>query len=218
MYVVNPDERIPLGQQRIVATAIALADTDGVGSLSMRRLARELGFEVMSLYNHVASKDELLSLMVDEVAGEIRLPEGEAPLAAIRELTVRTREIYRRHPWVPTLWLRQVPGPNRQVLMETQLRLFADSGLSPELAHHGFHAVGNHVLGYTLQELGMEVAMGADPDHVARDFIDGLPDDEFPHSIAHVQQHLAGETSSSFELVLDLILDGLLRLDAAGGE
>jgi AcrR family transcriptional regulator len=212
------DGRIPLDRQRIVAAGIDLADADGLGSLSMRQLAHELGFEVMSLYNHVAAKGELLGLMVDEVAGEIPLPEGAAPLTAIRDLAIRTREVYLRHPWAPTLWLRHAPGPNRRVLMETQLRLFAESGLSSEVAHHGFHAVGNHVLGTTLHEVAAETAMGADPDGVARDMIAALPADEFPYSIAHLRRHRDGGTSSSFEWVLDLILDGLVRLDAAGDE
>ncbi len=100
--------------------------------------------------------------------------------------------------------------------MEFLLRAFACSGLSTEVAHHGFHAVTNHVVGYTLQELAMGQSMGHDPTDMARaeEFVSGLSPQDHPHSIAHVGQHLRGETSSSFALVLDLILDGLVRLDA----
>jgi len=206
--------REPLHRDRIVAAAIALADRDGVDALSMRNLARRLGYEVMSLYNHVANKDELLSSMVDAVAAEIDGPPSSAPpLAAVRAVTISTHDVLVRHPWAPELWQRYLPGPARTRLMDGLLRLFDESGLSPALAHHGFHAVTNHVLGYTLQQLGMNI--GDDPEARANEFLAGISESEHPHMVAHVRQHLDGDTSSSFELVLDLILDGLVRLDAA---
>jgi len=205
--------REPLQRDRIVAAAIELADTDGVAGLSMRNLARSLGYEVMSLYNHVANKDELLSLMVDAVADEIDDPQDDAqPLAAVRAVTVSTHEVLVRHPWAPEFWQRYLPGPARTRQMDDLLRLFDESGLSPELAHHGFHAITNHVLGYTLQQLGLN--MGDDPEARANDYVSRISEADYPHMVAHVHQHLAGDTSSSFELVLDLILDGLVRLDA----
>jgi len=206
--------REPLQRDRIVAAAVELADGAGAGveALSMRNLARSLGYEVMSLYNHVSNKDELLSLMVDAVAAEIDAPPPDvAPLAAVRALTISTRDAFVRHPWAPSLWLRYLPGPARTRRMDDLLRLFGETGLEPELAHHGFHAVGNHVLGYTLQQL--ELNVGDDPEARANEFLDGISEVEHPHMVAHVRQHLAGDTSSSFELVLDLILDGLVRLD-----
>jgi len=204
--------REPLQRDRIVAAAVALADREGADALSMRNLARSLGFEVMSLYNHVASKDGLLSLMVDAAAAEIDEPSPSAePLAAVRAVTISTHDVLLRHSWAPALWLRHLPGPARTQQMDDLLRLFEQSGLSPELAHHGFHAVSNHVLGYTLQQLGMNV--GDNPEERANEFLSGISETDHPHMVAHVHQHLAGDTSSSFELVLDLILDGLVRLD-----
>jgi hypothetical protein len=86
--------------------------------------------------------------------------------------------------------------------------------MSPRVAHLAFHAVNNHVIGYTLQEQAMAYVMPSDgdADAVARSFMEGLPADEVPHTVAHIQQHLDGDTASSFELVLDLVLDGLARL------
>ena len=207
--------REPLHRDRIVAAAVELADRDGVDGLSMRNLARRLGFEVMSLYNHIANKDDLLGLMVDAVAAEIDEPSPDAaPLDAIRAMTISTHDVLVRHPWVPELWQRYLPGPARTRQMDDLLRLFDESGLAPALAHHGFHAVSNHVLGYTLQQLGMD--MGDDPEARAREYLDGISEVDHPHMVAHVRQHIDGDTSSSFELVLDLILDGLVRLDATG--
>lgn len=194
-----------------------MADADGIDAITMRRLADSLGFKVMSLYNHVASKDELLGLMVDAVAGEIVDPSAEtAPMVAVREMAMRFRAALVRHPWAPELWNRHMPGPARVAQMEALLRVLAESPLAPDLAHHGYHAVNNHVLGYTLQEQAMTLDQqyGADPEAAARDFIGSLTPDAFPHTIDHVMVHLDGRAESSFELVLDLILDGLVRLDA----
>ncbi len=216
-------ERTALTPDSIVAAAVALADVGGLRALSMRKLAKELGYEVMSLYNHVANKNELLALMVDEVAGEIDEPPVQAPpepaesLAMIRSVAVSARRALAAHPWAAPLWQRVMPGPARIQFMEVLLRLFDQAGLPPDVAHHGFHAVTNHVVGYTLQEQEMmsNFDESDDLDELARDFLAGVDAQRFPYTIAHVEQHLAGDTGSSFELVLDLILDGLTRLDGS---
>jgi AcrR family transcriptional regulator len=210
----SPSARPPLHRDAIVASAVALADEEGVGALSMRNLARRLGYEAMSLYNHVANKDELLALMVDAAAAEIEGPSPElAPLASVRAIAISTHDVLVSHPWAAELWQQHPPGPARTQLLEDLLRLFDDSGLSPDLAHHGFHAVTNHVVGYTLQELGMNLGGDDDMEAKAQEFMAGISADTHPHLVAHIRQHLDGDTGRSFELVLDLILDGLVRLD-----
>ena len=205
--------REPLKSEAIVAAAVAVAEKKVLGAQSISNLARRLGYEVMSVYNHIANKDELLSLMVDAVAAEIDEPPPDAmPLAAVRATAVSTHDVLVRHPWAADLWQRHLPGPARNRLMDDLLRLLDQSGISPDLAHHGFHAVNNHVLGYTLQQLGMAMTED-DAEAKAKDYLDGIDTGEFPHMVAHVRQHLEGDTASSFELVLDLILDGLVRLD-----
>lgn len=206
--------RNPLHRAAIVTAAIDLADADGVSALSMRNLAQRLGYEVMSLYNHVANKNELLSLMVDAVAAEIEEPSDDlSPLEAVRAIAMATRAALVNHAWVTELWQRHLPGPARTRHMETLLRVLDHSGLSPELAHHGFHAVNNHVLGYTLQELGMALGSDDEAEGQAHEFLAGISSETHPYTTAHVQQHLTGHTASSFELVLDLILDGLVSLN-----
>ena len=206
--------RQPLDAGRIVDAGIAVADAEGVDALTMRRIADELGYKVMALYRHVANKDELLALMADAVAGTIPRPEiGDAPLSSIREHTIETRDALARHPWAPVLWLRTMPGPNRIDHMEFLLAAFAESGLPDELAHHGFHAINNHVVGFTIQAQEMAVTTGDQSmEELAMSFVESLDAERHRHSIAHVHQHLEGDTGSSFELVLDLILDGLVRV------
>lgn len=198
---------------------MAIADADGVAALSMRSLAKSLGFEVMSLYNHVANKPELLTLMVDAVAAEIEEPAAEpGSVKGARARAMSMRAALVRHPWACELWHRDLPGPAQTVHMEGLLRTLGESGLSSDLAHHGFHAVNNHVLGYSLQEIGIRFDSDGEERAMAtaHTFLEGLSEDEHSLTIAHVHQHLAGETGSSFELVLDLILDGLVRLNEAG--
>jgi AcrR family transcriptional regulator len=210
-----PTTREPLDRAAIVARAVAFADERGTDALSMRKLAAELGYEVMSLYNHVANKDEVLALMVDAVAAEIPAPHPTAePLVAVRALAVETRAALVRHPWAAALWLRQLPGPARVQHMEHLLVSLAATDMSPAVAHLAFHAVNNHVIGYTLQEQAMAYVLppDGDADALARAFIAGIDADTHPHIVHHVRQHLDGDTASSFELVLDLILDGLTRL------
>lgn len=211
-----PSKRSPLDQPSIVASAMALADEEGADAITMRSLAERLGYKVMSLYNHVENKDELFGLMADSVAAEI--PEPAANAAAIdtvREIALQFRAALVAHPWASELWNRHLPGPARTAHMELLLRTMAATGLHEDLAHHGYHAVFNHVLGYTLQEQAMtlDTEYADDPERVAREYIAGLSPEEFPQTIKHVYQHLDGESESSFGLVLDLILDGLVALN-----
>jgi AcrR family transcriptional regulator len=210
---VTADRRVHLSRQTIIQRAIALADAGGVDALSMRVLARDLGYEVMSLYNYVRSKDEVLGAMVDAVAGEVPTPLIDAGgLEAARAIALETRAALVRHPWAASLWLTQWPGPARIGHMERLLEAFAASDMPPDVAHLAFHAVNNHVIGYTLQEQAMAYEAGEVGDEIARRFLHGISNDDFPHTVAHVRQHLDGETGTSFEIVLDLILDGLSRL------
>ncbi len=213
--VSESTEREPLDRNAIVVRAVGFADERGTDALSMRKLAAELGYEVMSLYNHVVSKGEVLALMVDAVASEIPAPNPDTePLVAVRALAVATRAALVRHPWAAGLWLRQLPGPARVQHMEHLLAALAATDMSPSVAHLAFHAVNNHVIGYTLQEQAMAyVAPDGNADEVAHAFLAGISAENHPHTVTHVQQHLDGDTASSFELVLDLILDGLTRLD-----
>jgi AcrR family transcriptional regulator len=208
--------RPPLTRTAIVAAAVDLADAGGVDSLSMRGLAKHLGYEVMSLYNHVANKDDVLAAMVDAVAAEVpALRADDDALAAVRAHALATRAALVRHPWACDLWLRHLPGPARTQWMEDLLATLAASELPDDIAHHAFHAVTNHVIGYTLQERAMTLSIPEGLDDRASTFLEGVSPDLHPHVIAHIRQHLDGASASSFELVLDLILDGLVRLASA---
>ncbi|MEL6894402.1 MAG: TetR/AcrR family transcriptional regulator C-terminal domain-containing protein, partial [Actinomycetota bacterium] len=176
------------------------------------RLADALDFKVMSLYNHVANKDDLLAAMVDEIAARVPQPSaGDAPMLALRTFAVNTRAQFSLHRWAPGPWSSTMPGRGRADHMETVLRLLADSDLPPDTAHHGFHAIMSHVVGYSLhaEALGLQ---DVDLDTLAGEFLETVSAERHGHVITHVHQHLSGDTGESFELVLDFILDGLRRI------
>ncbi|MCG8459446.1 MAG: TetR/AcrR family transcriptional regulator, partial [Holophagales bacterium] len=185
-----PTTRQPLSRQRILEAAVAFADEQGVEALSMRRIADRLGFGVMSLYNHVASKDEMLAGMVDVVAGEIELPSVEGDWKdVLRASAASAHAVLSRHRWAPAEWSRSMPGPARIRYMDSILRVLTEADLAAELVYHGYHAITMHIVGFTLQQIGYEQGLEADLDQLAGKFLDELSD-EYPYMAEHVRAHL----------------------------
>ena len=135
--------RIPLSRQRALSTAIALADADGIGSLTMRRLAQELGVEAMSLYHHVANKDDILDGMVDMVFDEIDLPsEAMEWKAAMYQRATSARAAMMRHPWAITIMeSRSSPGPLTLRHHNAVLGACRRAGFSVQMAAHTFSLI-----------------------------------------------------------------------------
>ena len=202
--------RIPLNKDRVLRGAVVFADDHGVDALTMRKLADELGFGVMSLYNHVANKDEMLDGMVDLVAGEIESHAGQSEWRTeLRAIAKSAHDVLMSHPWAAGQWSDRLPGPARLRYMESLLRSLREGGFSSELVYHGYHAVGMHIVGFTLQELSFQFDRESLGKMAAR-FLGELPVDEFPHFTEHVMAHLSDEDhGDEFGFVLDLILDGL---------
>src|SRR5215208_2263294 len=152
--------REPLSRERVLDAALRLADESGIDSLSMRKLAAELGVEAMSLYNHVANKGDLFDAIVDRVVSEIELPDDGAWDEAVRRCAVSAHAAFLRHPWACSLVLSpsRMPDPRakpaRLVYMEWLLRRLRDAGFSPALTYHAYHALDSHIVGFTLWELG----------------------------------------------------------------
>src|SRR4051812_38240621 len=99
-------KRRTLTRERVLRTAVKLADRHGVDDLSMRRLAKEVGVEAMSLYNHVANKDDLLDGLVELVGEDIDLAEDATDWkSGIRRRVISLHEVFDRHPWAAGLWM-----------------------------------------------------------------------------------------------------------------
>ncbi len=206
--------RRPLSRERVLRAAVELADESGLESVSMRRLGHALGVEAMSLYNHVANKDDLLDGMCDVVWSEIELPSPDAGWrAAVRATAISAHDVLVRHPWAPSLVMAR-PGilAARIRYMEAILRALREGGCPPELTFHAYHAVDSHVIGFTLWQLGHTLPPG-DPEALKERFLREIAPDH-PYLVEHVEQHFAGfgrEGEGEFAFVLDLILDGLER-------
>ena len=210
--------RTPLSKERVLRAAIELADSEGIEALSMRRLAKELGVEAMSLYNHVANKGEILAGIIDLVAGEFDLPTDESDWkVAMRRNAISSRDVLLRHRWATSIWMTQGGGPARLRNGDWMLRTLREAGFSAELIYHAFHILESYVLGYTLQQLNFPYK-GEELAGLAADFLKQIPVEDYPDLVEHIHQHIEphDEETSGFELGLDLILDGLDRARATG--
>ncbi len=214
--------RAPLSRERVLRAAIQLADSAGIEALSMRRLGQELGVEAMSLYNHVANKDDLLNGIANLVLGEVEMPpHGGDWRAGMRRHAVSTHDVFVGHRWAAGLAMApERVIPVRIEHMEWMLRHLRGAGFSEALTYHAYHAVDSQIVGFTLWELGHSVTADNLGDLVA-DFLRMFPAVDYPNVAEHVQQHVDGfghGEPSAFEFVLDLVLDGLERLRDRGAE
>src|SRR3954454_6853088 len=215
----KPKARKPLSRERVLRAAVALADKRGLGELTMRRLAKELGVEAMSLYNHVANKDDLLDGMIDVVFGEIDAPApGGDWKAELRKRAVSTRDALRRHPWaVGEMEGRTRHGPSNMRLHDRVLGCLRDAGFSIELTVHAYSVQDAYIYGFALQQTDMSSETPEDFAAEARrqmtDYEDVLAD--YPYLREVVGGHIAKagyDYESEFLYGLDVILDGLERL------
>jgi AcrR family transcriptional regulator len=208
-----------LSKQRVLRAAVALADAGGVEALSMRKLAQQLGVVPMALYKHVANKDELLDGMVDVVVGEIDPPlSGTDWKTAIRRRVLSARSALLRHPWASrVIESRATATPTVLQYMDSMIGIFRAGGFSIDLTHHAMHAMGSRLLGFS-QELFDDTAdIGPEMQaNMLRDLADGYPSiTELVMAITHDEGSVVGQGCDDqfeFEFALDLMLDGLARL------
>ena len=220
MATQTDPRRAPLTRERVLAAAIDLADRDGIASLSMRKLAQELGVEAMSLYHHVANKDAILDGLIDLVFGEIDLPVGEADWkAAMRRRAISAREVLRRHPWATGLMeSRSTPGPATLRHHDAVLGILRNAGFPLELAAHAYSLLDSYIYGFALQETSLPFNTPEETAEVAQAMMAEFPTDAYPHlteiAVEHVLQP-GYSYASEYLFGLDLILDGLEQALAA---
>jgi AcrR family transcriptional regulator len=222
----DPDAapRTPLTRQRVLRAAVALVDRGGVGALSMRKLGEAVGVEAMSLYHHVANKDDILDGIVDLVFSEIELPTGETGWKqAMRQRAISARQALRRHPWATALMeSRRTPGPATIRHHDTVLGILRDAGFTIELAAHAYSLLDSYSYGFALQEASLPFHTPEETAEVARELMAAFPADQYPHLAEIATEHVLQpgyDYGNEFLYGLDLILDGLARArDAAGGD
>ena len=213
--------RTPLTRERVLQAAVVLADREGVGSLSMRRLARELGVEAMSLYHHVPGKQALLDGMVDLVFGEIELPGGDGDWkAAMRRRAVSAREVLARHPWAIALMeSRRTPGPANLRHHDAVLGCLRRAGFPVALTAHAYSILDAYIYGFALQEASLPFDTPEETAEVAAGILDAFAAEAYPHLTELATEHVLQpgyDYGDEYAFGLELILDGLERLATAG--
>jgi AcrR family transcriptional regulator len=213
--------RRPLSRDRVLRAAIRLADDGGLESVSMRKLGQVLRVEAMSLYKHVANKDDILDGIADLVTGEFEVPSADADWkTAIRRSAISAHEVLLRHPWASGLIESRVnAGPARLRFLEAVIGTLTAAGFTTPTAIRAVMALDSHTYGFVLQEL----AWPFDPKNAseaATRFAQNLPASEYPNLLALAEMVATAprDVPVDFEFGLDLILGGLERLRATTGQ
>ena len=211
--------RLPLTRDRILTTAVAFADREGVDSLSMRRLAQELDVVPMALYKHLANKGEMLDAMLDVVVGEIDPARTDTDWkTAVRDRILSARRALVRHPWASRVMeSRTLPTPVVMAYMDSMIAMFIAGGFTIDLTHHVLHAMGSRLMGFS-QELFND---RSDTDTAMQPEMLEAMAATYPSiyelylAVSHDDASTVGpgcDDQFEFEFSLDLMLDGIERL------
>ena len=208
--------REPVTRERAVRAAMVLADAGGIESLSMRKLARELGVEAMSLYYHVKSKDDVLDGMVDGVFGEIPLPSlGAEWKSAMRDHSEAVRSVLTRHPWAISLIdTRTSPGAVTLGHLDGVIAFLRQAGFSMAMTAHAMSLLDGYVHGFALQEASLPLREAGDISAATEGILQQQPmmSQAFPHLAAMAAELILQPGyayANEFAFGLGVILNGL---------
>src|SRR5947209_627524 len=209
--------RKPLNREQVLRAAINLANQSGLESLSMRKLAQGLGVEAMSLYNHVANKDDLLDGMVDVVFTEIGLPPtGVDWKPAMRQRAISAREVLARYSWaIGVLESRSQPGPATLRHHDAVLGCLREAGFSIAMAAHAYSVLDSYIYGFTLNEQALPFDTSEEVATMGRRYLRELLGNQYPYLAEMIVEHAMKpgyDYADEFAFGLDLILDGLERV------
>src|SRR3954468_2496941 len=205
-----------LSQERVLQGALSVADTGGLASLTIRSLAEELGVKPMSVYYHVANKDEILAALVDIVFGEIQLPvPGRDWRAEMRARAHSAREVLARHRWaIGLLESRSNPGPANLRHHDRVIATLRAAGFSPELTAHAYALIDSYVYGFALQETALPFQGRDSAGDVAVSIMQRMAAGQYPHLVQMATSYYLQpgyDFGDEFGFGLDLILDGIER-------
>jgi AcrR family transcriptional regulator len=212
----DTERRLPLSRERILNAALELADENGIEAVTMRKLGQALGFEAMSLYNHVANKDEVFNGMLDLVLAECEPPSPAGDWAeAIRSSASSVHQALRKHPWACPLLMS--PGRVRDArlgYMDLLLGRLRQAGFSAETTYHAYHVLDGFIFGFSLWETS-HTYTEEEASRFASIFEDMITPERYPYLHEHARQHFSEgphREVSAFEFGLDLVVDGLRKI------
>ena len=204
----------PLSRERVLRAAVAIADESGIGGLTMRSLADALGVKPMSVYHHVASKDEILDGIVDVVFSRIELPTPGGDWR--REMVKRAnsaRDVLRRHPWaIGLLESRTAPGPATLRHHDATIGTLRRAGFSVAMTAHAYALLDSYVYGFAVQEAALPFNSPESASAVTEDILEHLSPEDYPHLVEMAIEHVlrpGNDFADEFGFGLDVILDAM---------
>jgi AcrR family transcriptional regulator len=208
--------REPLTRERIVEAAIKILDREGLDAVSTRKIAEDLGTGSASLYAHVSSRDELIELMVDRIAGEIEVPvpDPEHWQDQLRDYARHAQRVWAAHADIVRTSLATIPtGPGRLRVTEGLLAIMKAAGFSDQVAGWGTDRLQIYIDADTYEGwlFTAKIKQGFDVDEYLssiREYYRKLPPDRFP-ILATMADNITGDGQRRFEFGLELIIAGL---------
>ncbi len=212
----SPEGRAPLSRERVLRGAVAVADAAGIGALTIRSLAQELGVKPMSVYHYVANKDEILDGIVDLVFGEIDLPSTDGDWRSeMRRRATSARRALRRHPWaIGLMESRTTPGPATLRHHDAVIGTLRGAGFSIQMTAHAYALLDSYVYGFALQEASLPFEGPETVAEVAEPMMQQFPAGEYPHLVEMATEHILKpgyDFGDEFDFGLGVILDGLTK-------
>jgi AcrR family transcriptional regulator len=206
-----------LSRERVLQTAIELADQGGLESLSMRKLGQELGVEAMALYYYFANKDEVLDGIVDLVFSEIDLPAPGADWkAAMRQRAISVRDTLARHRWaIGLMESRRNPGPANLRHHDSVIGSLRAAGFDMAMSAHAYSLLDAYIYGFALTKMNLPFETSGEVAAVAESMLAPFSPDAYPNLVAFITEHAMKpgyDYEDEFEYGLDAILDGLERV------
>lgn len=210
-------ERVPLSRERVLRSAVVVADAGGIGALTMRSLAHELGVKPMSLYHHFANKDEILDGIVDIVFSEIELPSADGEWRSqMQRRATSARLVLRGHPWaIGLLESRTTPGPATLRHHDAVIGALRGAGFSVEMTAHAYALLDSYVYGFALQEAALPFDGPETVADIAQPMMQQFPADAYPHLVEMTTEFILQpgyDFGNEFEFGLGVILDALAAL------
>jgi AcrR family transcriptional regulator len=211
----SPRKRVPLSRERVLRSAIDIADSAGVGALTIRSLAQRLGVKPMSIYYYVPNKSAILDGIVDLVFSEIELPAANGDWRS--ELVRRgnsARQVLSRHQWaIGLMESRKSPGPATLRHHDAVIGTLRGAGFSVEMTAHAYALLDSYVYGFALQEAALPF-QGTDTADVTETIMERFHSDQYPHLVEMATEHVLQpgyDFGDEFEFGLRVILDALTR-------
>ncbi|WP_262282165.1 TetR/AcrR family transcriptional regulator [Micromonospora sp. MA102] len=223
--------RQPLSQQAVVDAALAVLSREGLGGLSMRRVAQELSTGPASLYAHVSGREELLELLVDRVSADITVPEPDPGrwTEQVREVARQAYRVYAAHTDLALASLATIPtGPNALRVTDGLLAVLRSGGVPAQQAAWFLDRLFLYIAGDAYEgALYAEKVRAAGQDQPTwwarmreqlSTYYRNLPAARYPHLREHVDVLLAGDGDTRFDFGLDLLIQGLATHVPGGSE